>query len=281
MNRRRGYSLERKKVIEGYMFVSVWIVGFLLFMLYPLYASIKISFTDADVSNLLNGTWNRFEHYKTAVSDVIFFQSFSDQIVRSLIDAPLISVFSLIAAVLLNGNIAGKRYWRTVYFTPIIISGLMITILNDSGASEFSLLDRFGGASFLIAELIGEGTFSRMGELLWKSCIEILIFLAGLQSVSRSLYEAAQIDGATPWECFWKITLPSMAPIVILTIVYALIDSFTDPGNSMLALINDWSLAKIEFGVASAVGWIYFLSVLIMVLILFVIGRRFISGDKT
>lgn len=278
--KRRSYSLERQKVVEGYLFVSVWIVGFLAFMLYPLYASLKISLTDAKVNNLLSGTWNQFAHYKTAIADVNFFQKYGDQMVRSLIDAPLISIFSLIAAVLLNGNIAGKRYWRTVYFTPIIISGLMISILNSNGASEFSLIDRFGGSAFLIADFIGEETFSRMGELLWKSCVEILIFLAGLQSVSRSLYEAAQIDGASPWECFWKITLPSMAPIVILTIIYATIDSFTDPANVMLNLINDWGLGKLEFGVAAAVSWIYFLSVLVIVLILFLIGRRLLGSDK-
>jgi len=262
------------------MFVSVWIVGFLAFMLFPLYASMKISLTEAQVSRLLRGSWNGFEHYKAAVADIAFFQSFTDQLLRSVIDAPLISVFSLIAAVLLNGNIAGKRYWRTVYFTPIIISGLMINILNANGATEFSLIDRFGGGTLLIAEWIGEDTFSRMGELLWKSCVEILIFLAGLQSVSRSLYEAAQIDGATPWECFWKITLPSMAPIVILTIVYATIDTFTDPGNRMLTLINEYSLAKLQFGVGAAIAWMYFLSVLSIVLILFFLGRRFADLDK-
>ncbi|WP_274362882.1 carbohydrate ABC transporter permease [Paenibacillus thermotolerans] len=278
--KRRSYSLERQKVVEGYAFVSIWIIGFLAFMLYPLYASMKISLTEAKVNNLLNGTWNQFAHYKTAIADVNFFQKYSDQLVRSLIDAPLISVFSLIAAVLMNGNIAGKRFWRTVYFTPIIISGLMISILNSNGASEFSLIDQFGGAAFLIADFVGEETFSRMGELLWKSCVEILIFLAGLQSVSRSLYEAAQIDGASPWECFWKITLPSMAPIVILTIIYALIDSFTDPGNLMLNLINDWGLGKLQFGVAAAVSWIYFLSVLAIVLVLFAIGRRLLGSDK-
>lgn len=279
MSKQRSYSLERKKTVEGYLFVSIWVVGFLAFMLYPLVSSLKISLTSAKVNNLMQGTWNAFEHYKAAISNVHFFQQYTDQIIRSLIDAPLISIFSLIAAVLLNGEIVGKRYWRAIFFTPIIISGLMISILNANGASDFSLIEQLGGNAFVIADFIGEETFGRMGELLWRSCVEILIFLAGLQSVSRSLYEAAQIDGATPWECFWKITLPSMAPIVILTIIYATIDSFTARDNIMLAVINDYSLGQLKFGVAAAVSWIYFLSVLLIVLLLFVIGRRFTGNE--
>ncbi|GGD51208.1 carbohydrate ABC transporter permease [Paenibacillus nasutitermitis] len=278
MSKRRGYSMERKKMIEGYLFVSVWVIGFLAFTLYPLLSSLKISFTTAKVNDLLNGTWVGFANYKTVIADPQFGSYFTDQIVRSLIDAPIISIFALISAVLLNGEIAGKRYWRAVFFTPIIISGLMIEILNSQGAANFSIFQQIGGSG-IIADFIGEDTFTRMGQLLWRSCVEILIFLAGLQSISRSLYEAAQMDGATPWECFWKITLPSMSPVVILTIIYATIDSFTAPDNQIMAYIKQYSIVTFKFGPGAALSWMYFMTIIVVILAIFYIGRRFTANE--
>lgn len=277
--KRRGYSLERRKVLEGYMFVSVWIIGFLAFTLYPLYSSFKISITTAKVSDLLHGKYAGITHYKAVVTDPAFSTIFVDQITRSLFDAPMIAIFSLIAAVLLNGEIAGKRYFRAVFFAPVIISGLMIRLLNSQGAADFSIFEQIGSNMLVISDMIGADTFSRFGTLLWRSSVEILIFLAGLQSIPRSLYEAAQMDGATPWENFWKITLPTMSPIVLLTIIYATIDSFTEPDNQIMAFMKNASLVKLDFGYGSALSWLYFLVILLLVLVIYFVGRKVTANE--
>ncbi|MCQ6560030.1 carbohydrate ABC transporter permease [Paenibacillus mendelii] len=274
MSKRRGYSLERRKVTEGYLFVSVWVIGFLAFTLYPLYMSLKISMTSGKISDILNGEFVGLDHYKRVLTDASFSQVFVDQILKSLMDAPIISIFALIAAVLLNGDIVGKRYFRAVFFAPVIISGLMIRILNSQGAADFSIFQELGSSALLISDIIGEDTFARMGTLLWRSSVEILIFLAGLQSIPRSLYEAAEMDGATPWECFWKITLPTISPIVLLSIIYATIDSFTEPDNQIMGYIRESTITRLDFSYGAAISWMYFLVILLIILIIFYVGRR-------
>jgi ABC-type sugar transport system permease subunit len=132
---------------------------------------------------------------------------------------------------------------------------------------------------FLGARTVGlaQGFLSRITVILWRCGVPILLFLAGLQGISVSLYEAAKVDAATGWDMFWKITLPMISPVVLLNIVFVIIDSFNDAGNPILDYIIDYGFEKTQFGYAAAMSWIYFLFVLVVVLLVFALLGRFIS----
>jgi ABC-type sugar transport system permease subunit len=123
---------------------------------------------------------------------------------------------------------------------------------------------------------------SRLTIIFWKTGVQILLFLAGLQGISPSLYESARCDGATEWENFWKITLPMISPVILLNLIYTLVDSFTDINNRMMTYIKDTAFIKIQMGYASAMGWIYFLFIFVLLILVFVLTRRlvFYTGEK-
>jgi ABC-type sugar transport system permease subunit len=281
VKRRRIYNYERRREVEGMMFVSIWFIGFLCFMLYPLYSSLKISFSHSTLINIMNGEYIGTANYKAVIVDPAFSTHFVDTLLRSLLDIPIIVIFSLFVAVLLNGKIVGESYFRAIFFIPVIIGGVVMKMLFQQNAADFSIFDKLAGGMLLISDIIGSDVFNRIGILFWRSSVEILIFLAGLQGIPRSQYEAAQVDGATVWECFWKITLPYMSPIVLLNFIYATIDSFTDPLNPIMDFLRHKVFTNMDFGYAAALSWMYFIVVMAFILIIFAVGRRMVyyAGD--
>ena len=125
-----------------------------------------------------------------------------------------------------------------------------------------------------------QGLFGTLVTVLWRSGVQILLFLAGLQSISPALYEAARIDGATEWELFWKVTIPMISPMMLLTLVYTIVDSFTSIDNKLLAYIKTYGFANAEFSYASALGWIYFAFIGILVAIIFGIMKRYMHTSE-
>lgn len=267
-----GY--ERRRSVEGMLFIAPWLAGFLAFLAYPLYSSLTISLTKSTLTNLTGGSYIGLENYKTAVVDPLFAIHFSSVFERALLDVPIIVIFSLFIAVLLNTRgLVGRNTFRAIYFVPVVVSGVVMTLLYQqevllvSAASDLDL-----GATAIGRQL--SGALDRLGLICWRSSVEILIFLAGMQSIPRALYEAAEVDGATAWERFWKITLPSIAPIALLNVVYATIDTVMEPLNMMMAYIKFKLFMQTDFGVAAAMSWIYFLVAAVVVLAIMFAGRR-------
>ena len=116
------------------------------------------------------------------------------------------------------------------------------------------------------------GIASQIGHIMWRSSVEILIFLAALQSVPDILYEVVDLDGATAWESFWHITLPYVSPFVILNCIYALVDSFVDSTNPVMSLLNGMD----KYGERAALSWLYMLMTLIVILIFILFTRRWL-----
>ncbi|HEY0827384.1 MAG TPA: sugar ABC transporter permease [Bacilli bacterium] len=283
MKKSRIYSYERRRMYEGMGFISIWFIGFIAFMLYPLISSLKVSFTKSTLNDILGGPFIGFENYKSVFLDPQFSMYFLDTLTNSLMDIPIIVIFSLFVAVLLNSDIRGRGVFRAVFFIPVIISGVVMNRLFQQGVSDISIFDTLGGGMLLISDMIGSGLFNRMGLIFWRSSVEILIFLAALQGIPKSQYEAAQVDGATGWECFWKITLPYISPVVLLNMIYATIDTFTDPLNPMMDFLKNKIFSQFNFGYASALSWLYFLVAMIFIAVIIGIGRRFVTygGDRS
>jgi ABC-type sugar transport system permease subunit len=282
---------KRRHALYGYLFISLWMIGAVIFTLYPLIYSFYLSFHQA-YYNLQEGvvtTFVGFQNYLSIFRSQTLVPLYTSYVGRMLIAVPLIIVFSIIIAVLVNMPIKTKAMWRTIFFLPVIIStGPVINELNAQNAITLPNLQTSGIYSYIVnnlPNLIADPlttVINSMLVILWYSGIPILIFLAGLQKIDPSLYEAASIDGASPWMRFWKITLPSIMPFTGISIVYVVVSMslFVEPGGileltriHMLVGAPD-SAFWYGYGYAAAMAWIYFLLMVVIILVFIQLTRE-------
>lgn len=279
--RRRGVSFQRRGVLTCLLFVSPWLVGAAVFFLYPLFYSLRLSFGVIENPATQKVVFAGFENFRVAfMEDARFFPMLLSIAKDTLINTPLIVVFALFIATLLSKDIRGKGLFRSVFFLPVILgTGFvmqqLLGVQMNADAVEVArgiLLPekvvRFlkPGVTQVILEFL-----SRVTLVLWKSGVQIIIFLAGLQAIPRSFYEAARVDAATEWECFWFISLPMMAPTLLLGAVYTIVAGFLDTSNEMLGYIHELGFQWSQFEYASAVSWLYFLFVILVLAALFLL----------
>lgn len=281
-------SSETRHKLQGYVFISPFIVGFLLLFFSPLFRSIQLSFSNitnvVGMGDLQNAG---FSHYINAfVSDIEFVPLFLQAIQDTLIQTPLILVFSLIIAIMINKKIRCRGFFRVVFFLPFLLgTGYVIQQLLDLGLDQMAVskakeilmpaqLESIVGGTVMG---ILEGFLSRITLILWKCGVQIVIFLTGLQGISPSLYESARCDAATEWDIFWKITLPMMTPIIFLNMVYTIIDMFNDTSNPMVNYFIDTAFKKNQIPYASALSWIYFSFIAVLLAVVFGIMGRIVK----
>ncbi|KAB8138930.1 sugar ABC transporter permease [Gracilibacillus oryzae] len=216
------------------------------------------------------------------LKDMFFLQELAGFFMNTLLRVPVIVVFALIIAMLLNQNVKFKGTFRTIFFLPVIVtSGPVINQLIDQGATSIPMVNQdiiIGLLSQVFPMFITDvvaGLFSQIIIILWYSGVQILIFLAVLQKIDPSLYEAAKIDGGSSWECFWKITLPTIKPIVLINMVYTLVSLANSGQNPIIDLIyaNMFNATR-GYGFASAMAWMYAIIIGIMLIIIFLAFRE-------
>jgi ABC-type sugar transport system permease subunit len=271
-------------MLEGYGFISLWMIGFVLFMAWPLARSFYYSFGELTVqSQGLHYEYVGLANYRRAFTiDVQFLPIFRETIRNMVVQVPLVLVFSMFAALLLNRSFVGRTAFRGIFFLPTIVaSGPVLVKLMDMGGSDLPIFQQYNMQALLtqfIPFWLAQPLLEMMDSIalvMWDSGVQVLIFLAGLQGVSRSLYEAAKIDGATSWEVFWKITFPIMMPIILVNTLFSIVSSFTGVNNRMLGYINFNAFSQVGmFGYASAIGWIYFIVIFIILGIVFYLFRN-------
>ena len=289
--KRKIASLDRRKARAGWIFVLPFVLGFILIYLPMVVDSIKYSFYNIEV--LRGGGFEiipvGWTHYRNALlDDPDFAQILVTGLLDMIFDIPMILIFSLFMAVLLNQKMVGRAAFRAIFFIPVILStGLMESIeaqniMGDYMDSAEGIDDGSGSsaASDLVSAMDIEALFSGMAvgqglveyvvvainriyDIVNRSGVQMLIFLAGLQSISPAIYESVQIDGASAWETFWKITFPMISPMILVNAVYTVIDSFTAE-NAVMTYINSIATEIPNMGsaISAAMSWIYFLMVI-------------------
>lgn len=289
-------SYERKKSLYGYIFLAPWLLGLFALFFRTFITSTIYSFSDLD---LVTGeiTLVGLKHYNTAFNtDPRFLPLLTAQLQDMVTTVPVIIAFSLFIAVLLNQEFRGRALARTVFFLPVVIgSGIVISIIQGDQMSNevingtraaglfesgsiFDMLEESGLNSDLIGTMMG--IVNNIFELSWHSGLQIILFLAALQTVPDQLYEVAKVEGATSWEIFFKITLPMITPILLVNVIYTLVDTFTDYGNSLLVYILDLG-KKLNFEYSAALGNIYFVIIFAIIgLVLLLIGRMVTYVEK-
>lgn len=276
-------KMRTRTTLEGLMFISPWVVGVLLFFLYPIFVSLRLSFSHLDNVAGLKMTFNGLENYRYLIeSDTNYITNFATSVKSTLINTPITLVFSLIIAMLINRDIKGRGFFRTVFFIPVLLgTGYIMQQLLGTGVGDVVTNSVDGIVTGVLMKAIGP-TFagyvqvflSTITVVLWKSGVQIILFLAGLQGIGASLYEAARCDGATEWENFWKITLPIISPIILLNFVYSMIDQFTDSSNAIISNINHAILKAQILDRGAAMAWMYFAFTMIVCGVVLLIMRK-------
>lgn len=289
-------SYARKKRLYGYGFLALWLVGTLQWFLIPLASSLLFSFRNVTPeAGGMQGPWVGLENYKYALLSDPYYRSLLVEVLwDTLKTTPLILVFSLFIAVLLNQKFRGRVFARAVFFLPVIIAtGPVYSVISgnmsDTGtndAAQFSslfetdmvgeLMNALGiyGLSDRLTAQIQAVTTNALG-LVWRSGIQILIFLAALQNIPPSAREAAQMEGANAWAYFWKIILPYVSPMILANLIFTVIDAFASPANPVMARVLA-TQSDMQYGRSAAMVWLYFVIVMAVVGIMLACVNRFV-----
>ena len=284
MKKGKKMSYERKKSLYGYMFLALWLVGIVFFFLRPLLQSFWLAFNNVQfVNGEMTTTWSGIANFQSAfVKDTKFLPALVESLGNMAYQVPLIVIFSMFVATVLNQEFRGKATFRSIFFLPVIISsGAVLAILKMQSASEMveggssvmfeaasvqDLLYQYGMASGIVTFImdIVNGIF----DLLWKSGIQIVLYIAALKGIAPSLYEASSMEGATKWESFWKITFPMTTPILFTNLIYTIIDTFNDTGNPVIKYIADVS-QELNMDYSAALSVVYAFVILLIIGIVF------------
>ena len=286
-------SLDKRKARIGWLFVLPFIIGFVFIYLPIIFNSIKFSFNHIIIqtSGGYKFEFVGFQNYSDAfMVDTGFKDTLLAGLGQLVVDIPAIVLFSLFIALILNQKILGRAAFRAIFFIPVILTtGLISSIdasnndlLNHMTNGSIDTGTEAAGAGILSVESL-QGLFQNMvvgGEFVTtivgivngiydivnRCGVQMLIFLAGLQSISPSIYESCQIDGASGWETFWKVTFPMISPIILVNVVYTIIDAFTSASNKVMAYITTvYDRPNNGNVLASAMSWTYFLIVIALI----------------
>ncbi len=305
----RIVSLDKKKARAGWIFVLPFILGFLLIYIPVIWQSISFSFSEI---NYIQGggyitEFVGLDNYKNALfTDASYVTTLTSGLEQMILEIPAIIFFSLFVAILLNQKMVGRAAFRAIFFIPVILStGLIAEI--DAGNT---LSDQMGSAGSIdtgsenaAAEIVSsvdiQSLFSNMligselattvtgfvnniFDIVNRSGVQMLIFLAGLQGISPAIYESCQMEGASSWETFWKITLPMISPMILVNFVYTIIDSFTAQSNKVMQYIDSVYSTAGSSGqvISSAMSWMYFLVVIVIVAVVGLIASKMVFYQR-
>lgn len=265
---RREISLRSREALYGYGFILIWIVGFALFAALPLFETFRYSFNQVSVTaTAINLEFVNWANYSRALfTDPTFIELLIGYTVETLVSVPIVLIFAMIIAMFLNLKFRFKGLFRVIFFLPIVItSGPVIKELTEQGAASAPGIASVPAVVDLLAEMPRalrapvEYLLTSFILILWFSGVQILIYLSSLQKIDRSVYEAASIDGASGWETFWKIVLPSLSTATVVNAVYTIVTLSHFSENKVIRYIyNQTYNLQGGIGYASAMSFLYF-----------------------
>ena len=268
-------SFARRRMLNGYLFILPWLVGFLCFYVRSLFMTVQFSLSELTMDTVNGGymlEWVGLDNYLYAFTvHGKFKQILTSSVLNMVIDVPLIIFFSLFMALLLNKKFKGRTIVRAIFFLPVILNAEaiveaieMATMMVAGGVSASSAemtaetagmgmsyyIDLFG--NLMIPRQLLEyivGAVDRITGIISASGVQIVIFIAALQSIPSSMYEVAKIEGATGYETFWKVTFPMVMPHIITNVVYTVVDSFVD--SEVVDLAYETAFGQLNYGLSS------------------------------
>ncbi|MCL2199976.1 MAG: sugar ABC transporter permease [Defluviitaleaceae bacterium] len=270
--RRKGLTLRHREMVLGLMFISPWIVGVVFFFFVNLFQSAVFSFNNLHIDQTYGGyslEWVGLTHYRFILFEHgTYIRQLAESVFQMLINVPLIIFFSLFMAILLNRAFLGRSMVRAIFFLPVVmatsaiegslqlIMGMMmggVSSVPDEvmraqqgfDAQSIAMMLWQFGMPMVIIEYIIE-MIARLHDVIRASGVQILIFLAALQAIPPSMYEVAQIEGATGYEAFWKITIPMVSPLILTNVVYTIVDTFAQ--SEVVATARQMAFTNVYMG---------------------------------
>ncbi|GHU02344.1 lactose ABC transporter permease [Spirochaetia bacterium] len=287
-NNKLALTLEGKGAVAGYLFILPFLIGLLAFMLYPILQSLFMVFSEVKIDTArfkFSLTFTAFDNlHRVFFIDPEFNRLLVEEIGRMVLIVPAVIIFSLFVALILNQEFKGRGLVRAVFFLPVILSsGVMIglesnnsllssmaKVIQESNSMKSSItgvleniLVTDGAGSDFMAYIFN--IVNQIYNIAMSSGIQIIIFLSALQTIPASMYEAAKIEGATAWECFWKITFPMVSSLIFVNVVYSVVDYFLRTDNEVMNKIRSTLMQRLEYGFSTAMAWVYFLLVIVII----------------
>lgn len=299
MARKRAVSLQRKQQRMGYFFIFPLILGVLFVFLPNLLMTVQFSVSDVVIhgSEGYTLTPRGLEYYWNALTvDANFLPRLAESYRDMIINVPVILIFSLFIATLLNQKFRGRAIARAIFFIPVLlatgildeIEGYILGTMNSAVMETGGTMD--GALNFDLGNLLSQMNFNQtlidiveaavtnIYTVLKNSGMQIYIFLAGLQEIPTYLYEAAEVEGCSKWEGFWKITFPMLAPQMAVNVVYTLVA--TGQGGSVLAYANSMGTSQGNYGLGTAMIVLYLISLAVVLSLLFAVLARFMRNQN-
>lgn len=281
-------TYEQGRQEKGWFFVFPFLIGFIVFFLLPAWQSIVFSFSTVKIGE--NPVYVGLENYLFLLNKNPEFKTNMISTFQTIIPQVIIIIFfSLFVAVILNQKFFGRVVVRALFFLPVIITAgaVMMLMRSQIFADAGNVSNVYLFKSTALRDMLLRSGFSAevvfqitnyvnsIFTYTWKSGVQILLFLAGLQSVPKMYYEAASVEGASAWDSFWKITLPLISPVLFTNVIYSIVDTFTDTENPILKSIYASITKDYQFGLGAAQAWMYFLVIAMVVAIAyFLVGRH-------
>lgn len=277
----RRLSFSQQRAMCGFLFCLPFVAGFLLLFLTPMIQSIRYAFSTIQLGQTgMTLSFVGLKNFRTALfADPEYVRTIAESVGSLVLQVPVILVFSLFISLLLNQKFRGRTLARAIFFLPVIVvSGIILEILSTdylstaimSGEETIGAFRGMESHDILVAMGIPQQLIDLMipvvydiFNLVWSSGVQILMFLAGLQTIPSSLYECAKLEGATGWEMFWKITFPLISPMLLMNVVYSVVDFFTTSANPVIRMINQQT-GNMRFEYAAGLSWMYLLVVLVL-----------------
>jgi ABC-type sugar transport system permease subunit len=298
--KKKHKGIESLKSTYGRMFVLHWEIGLILFFLVPIFKSFYFSFCDVSfVGGHYVFEFIGIENFKEVLTvNPNYKNNLSLTLAEMAYSMPVIVILSLILALLLNQKFRGRIFFRALYFLPVIIAtGVVIEHLFQSTSSDLSssgVSDSFASNMLSVDDLLSWlslppeiGTYfskilNNIFNLVWNCGIQIVLFISGMQSIADSLYEVSKVEGATKWEEFWLITLPMLSRTLVLVIIFTMVELLTDKTNAVMKLAYSFMSVATNYGTASAMMWIYFAVVgVLMATLMFILTKLFLKRWDT
>ena len=278
----------------GYYFSAHWILGMLLFFIYPTFESLKYAFSSVELGESdMNVKFEGLKNFRYLIfEDPQYVDALRDSVGSILISLPIIISLSLFLALILNGTFKGRTLFRSIFFLPVILANSVVMNFLKGTSVGAQLFTVTSGEEYTYGSMIDFNSIllhlnlpepitnlfsSFLGNifnLIWACGVPLVLFLAGLQSISKQLYEVGRIEGANRWEMIWLVEVPMLRNIIILVLIYTMIDLFTALDNPLMMLATSAMFDSRQFDRSSAMLWGYFLIVgLLMAIVLFAFKR--------
>lgn len=290
---KRNRGIESLKSRYGLMFIMPWIIGLIIFFFIPIIQSVIYSFSDVTIiAGGVETKWVGFAKYDEIINhDANYMDWLGESLGNFAYSLPIILVLSLILAMTLNQKFRGRLFFRALYFLPVIIaSGKVMSFIFTTKPEELSSMgvssgmasgmisiEDLTGALNLSTEIAGfiSSAINNIFNLIWSCGIQIVLFLAGLQSIPGALYEASKVEGATKWEEFWFITFPMLSRITLLVGVFTMVELFINERSVLIEKVYGMMRSG-KYDIPSAMVWFYFIVACVVMGILMFLFNKFV-----